>query len=102
MISLSKLILSVLDDVEPLMQAAFDAVGGSPEPGSTLDQVFLLNGREVVVDYLRHGEPGLALDHLLYMIEEPDLVVSGDTARRLGEARQTLGRTDRPDLPQHG
>ena len=69
----SELLLSVLDDVEPLMRAAFDAVGGTPEPGSALDHVFLLNGREVVVDYLTHGEPALALDHLVYMIVEPGL-----------------------------
>jgi len=46
------LILSVLADIEPLMQAAFDSVGGTAPPGSSLDQVFLLNGREVVGDYL--------------------------------------------------
>jgi hypothetical protein len=86
----SDLILSVLADVEPLMQAAFDAVGGAPEPGSALDQVFLLDGRKVVVDYLQHGEPGLALEHLVYMITEPGLTIGHDTHRRLLEAGNAL------------
>lgn len=88
------LLLAVLADVEPLMQAAFDEVGGSPPPGSALDQVFLLNGREVVEDYLKHGEPGLALDHLIYMIGEPGLPISAETHRRLVEAAQLLGTAD--------
>ena len=86
MTSLHDLILSVLDDIEPLMQATFDAVGGTPEPGSALDQVFLLNGREVIADYLEHGEPVLALDHLIYMVKEPPLDIGEETCRRLAEA----------------
>lgn len=85
------LILSVLGDIEPLMRAAFDSGGGTPPPGSSLDQVFLLNGREVVLDYLAHGECGLAFDHLLYMIKEPPLQISGRTARTLTEAGAALG-----------
>ncbi len=72
------------------MRAAFDAVGGAPEPGSVLDQAFLLDGREVVVDCLAHGEFGLALEHLVYMIAEPSLAISYDTRRRLGEAGDAL------------
>ena len=89
--NLARLILSVLDDVEPLMKAAFDSVGGSPEAGSALDQVFLSDGRSVVVDYLAKGEAGLAFDHLLYMIEEPPLRIGTDTMRRLAEAGRELG-----------
>jgi len=73
------------------MRAAFDSVGGSPEPGTALDQAFLLDGRVVVVDYLAHGEPGLAFDHLLYMIREPALQIRDETARRLAEAGRALG-----------
>ncbi len=72
------------------MQAAFDAVGGKPQPGSALDPLYLLNGREVVVDYLKHGEPALALDHLIYMIEEPPLNIGENTRRRLAEATRLL------------
>lgn len=90
----SDLLLDVLNDVEPLMKAAFDQVGGTPAPGSALDQVFLLNGRDVVEGYLTHGEPGLAFDHLLYMIREPGLVISSGTQRHLLEAACALGLPD--------
>jgi hypothetical protein len=90
----SNLILSVLDDIEPLMQAAFAAVGGSPEQGSALDQVFLLDGRVVVVDYLAHGEPALAVEHLIYMIKEPPLRIGDASVRRLAEAARTVGLPD--------
>lgn len=88
---MGELILSVLDDVEPLMRAAFDAVGGTPPEGSSLDQVYLLDGREIVVDYLEHHEPGLAFDHVLYMIAEPPLAIGADTYSRLSEAAHLLG-----------
>ena len=73
------------------MQEAFDAVGGTPEPGSALAQVFLLDGREVVVDHVAHGELGLALDHLVYMIAEPGSAIGYDTHRRLLDAGDALG-----------
>lgn len=88
---LDELIIGVLVDIEPRMQAAFDAVGGTPEPGSALDQVYLLNGREVITDYLAHGEPGLAYDHLLYMIKEPPLTIARATLCRLAQAGEALG-----------
>jgi hypothetical protein len=36
-----------LPEVTALMKETFDAVGGSPIPGSRLDQVFLLDGAEI-------------------------------------------------------
>jgi len=89
-----ELILSVLDEVEPLMAAAFDEVGGSPVPGSSLDQVFLIDGRSVIEDYIAAGEIGLAFDHLLYMIKEPPLRLSQGTFDRLSSAGRALGFPD--------
>lgn len=90
-VSTNDLILSVLSDVEPLMQAAFDSVRGTPPSGSALDQVFLLDGREVVVDYLEHGEPGLALEHVIYMISALPQDISQETYQRLSSAGSELG-----------
>ena len=89
--TVNKLMLEALDEVEALMRAAFAAVKGSPEPGSALDQVYLLDGRSVVEDYLDHGEAGLAFDHLLYMIREPPLRISQDCMSRLRCVVDALG-----------
>ena len=74
------------------MKEAFDAVGGSPNPGNRLDQVFLLDGSEVVEDYLGHLEYGLAFDHLIYMITQPDLKISDATYALIVEIRRRLNR----------
>jgi hypothetical protein len=87
----SLLILEVLSDVEPLIKAAFDAVDGSPEPDSALDQAGLIDGREAVQEYLDHGEQGVAFDHLIYMITEPPLVLSSATFEKLVEAGLAMG-----------
>ena len=84
----------MLDDVESLMAAAFDAVDGSPPPDSSLDQVFLIDGRSVVEDYITHGETGLAFDHLLYMIMEAPLQLSPGTLERLSFAGRAMGLSD--------
>ena len=36
----------------------------------------LENGGEIVLDYVDHNEARVAFEHLLYMIDEPPLVVS--------------------------
>ncbi len=60
-------IRQTLPEVGTFMERAFAEVGGSPVPGSALDQVGLIDGVSIVEDYLRHGEPGIALEHLIYM-----------------------------------
>jgi len=66
-------------EVEVLMESALEAVGGKPEFGCNLDQCELLDGSDIVEEYLRFGELGLAFEHLLYMIAEPPLSISHKT-----------------------
>jgi hypothetical protein len=73
------------------MQEAFAEVGGVPEPGSALDQLGLLDGEETVLEFLAHRETGLALDHLLYMIGEPGLVISRPTYALIEQAGRAMG-----------
>ncbi len=40
----------------------------------TFEQVGLIDGHETVLNFIRHGEQGCALDHLLYMVHESDIV----------------------------
>lgn len=49
---------------------------GVPEPDSELDQVGLRDGQSIVMDYVRHGEEGLAAEHLLYMVSETEVRLS--------------------------
>lgn len=82
---------AVLEEVMKLMREAFAAVGDRPQPGSSLDQVFLSDGDQVVNDYIEHGEPGVAFDHLMYMVEEPPLPISQSAFEHLRAAAQALG-----------
>jgi len=64
--------------VQHLVDAEF-AKAGAVTAGSALDQLGLRGGLRIVRDYLQHGEPGAALDHVLYMIRELDLTIPADT-----------------------
>jgi hypothetical protein len=72
-------IKDALAEVEALMRAAFAKVGGVAPKGSALDQAGLNNGRDVVLEHLANGEPGLALEHLIYMVHEAELPISHRT-----------------------
>jgi hypothetical protein len=82
----AQLIRAALPEVATLMAQAFEAAGDPPAPDSGLDQLGLRDGAEIVEDYLAHGEPGVALDHLLYMVREPGLPISDATYALIAEA----------------
>ncbi|MCW8133287.1 MAG: hypothetical protein KIS92_23285 [Planctomycetota bacterium] len=83
------LILSVCKEAQGLLDQLYAA--GTPAAGSSLDQMGLRNGREIVEDYLSHGEPRLALEHLLYMIKEPPLTLSTVSRNNVRRAAELLG-----------
>lgn len=61
-------LLEVLDEVATLMSAEYAQLGPLPDD-HPLAQSGLENGAEIVLDFIAHGEAGVALDHLLYMIK---------------------------------
>lgn len=75
-------LLEVLDEVSTLMSAAYAQLGPLPHD-HPLAQSGLENGAEIVLDYIAHGEVGIALGHLFYMIEEPPLAISTRSAETL-------------------
>lgn len=68
---------------------------GPPEACSALDQAGLRDGDSIVSDYLDHNEPGLAFEHLLYMIIEPEFVLTAAQLSVLAAVGKTLGFDDR-------
>lgn len=42
-------------------------------------------------EYLEHEEPGIALEHLLYMIHEPPLTISPTVRKSILEAAEIMG-----------
>ena len=82
----SELIGLALPEVSDLMGEAFREVGGEPQPGSALDQAGLRDGQEIVTEYLEAGEPGEALEHLIYMVSGPELPISDETYRMIEDA----------------
>lgn len=67
--------VEALEEISTLMSMAYEQLGQVPEDHA-LAQAGLQNGSEIVLDYVDHHEAGLAFEHLLYMIDEPSLVVS--------------------------
>ena len=90
MLLLDRWIESAADEVQRLVNLQF-ARAGVMVQASALDQAGLHDGKEIIRDYLDHGEPGLALEHVLYMIEELDLTVSETTFALIAKAGVQMG-----------
>lgn len=56
----------------------------------TFEQVGLLDGKENVLDFLKYGERGCALHHLLYMIHESDIRYPRETMIEIHEIASSL------------
>lgn len=81
--------VEALEEISTLMSIAYDQLGPVPEDHA-LAQAGLENGGEIVLDYVDHNEAGVAFEHLLYMINEPPLVVSEKCIKILGRIAKSL------------
>ncbi|EPW8877466.1 hypothetical protein [Pseudomonas aeruginosa] len=87
--------VEALEEISAQMSMAFKQLGPIPD-NHALAQEGLENGREIVMDYLDHNEAGVAFEHLLYMINEPPLIISEKCSRVLARIAKTL------DMPYMG
>lgn len=79
------------DAVQMLIEHEFQNVGNEPIAGSPLDQEGLRNGKDIITDYVRHGEAGLALEHLVYMIHETGVNLPEVTRTQIAETAIAMG-----------
>jgi hypothetical protein len=87
----AELILRAATEAQSLVDRSYAA--GEPEAGSALDQAGLRDGLVIVQDYLRHGEAGLAFEHLAYMVNELTLSLSEACREDMRLAAERLGLT---------
>ena len=90
---LESLILRAAEEAQLLLDELYRRTP-KPPSDSPLDQAGLRDGVAIVRDYLAHGEPGVAFEHLIYMIVEPELQLSEESCRSIQEAGQALGLSE--------
>ena len=74
-------LLDLLNVAAALIADAYDK-----DPSNvSLDQEGLITGKQIVLDYISHGEHGLAIEHLLYMIHESEVTYPKDKLVSLHE-----------------
>ena len=83
-------IRAALSEVQELLARALAAAGGVAPPGSSLDQLGLVDGDRIVLEFLKHGEEGLALEHVIYMAESSELPLAPLTFRRIDQAGRAM------------
>ena len=74
-VAVEALLKEILDEVSVRMAVAY-AEAGLMDSNHPLSQEGLSNGTSIVLDYLEHNEAKIALEHLLYMVNEPPLTLS--------------------------
>ena len=85
-----KYIEQAADEAQRLVDTEFTKCNNQPSPGSALDQAGLRDGKEIVMDYLSHGEPGVALEHLVYMVKETGIAISEETRNYIHDAASAM------------
>jgi len=66
-------------NIEKLLEATDKAQGlindlhQADPANATFEQTGILDGREIIQDYVEHNEWGVAFEHLLYMIHESEI-----------------------------
>lgn len=91
-IGIGKQLIDVTTTVQSLINQEYEKVSNNPIPGSALDQFGLKEGKEIIVDYLKYGEAGIALDHLVYMLIETKVQISSKTKDKIISAARSLGK----------
>ena len=61
----------------------------------SLDQNGLADGGDIVMKFLNAGELGMALEHLIYMVQEPALPISPRTYACIKSAGRAMGMDER-------
>ena len=76
LIKLEKQIIDLAQKIQQLVNREFEQVNWQPKPESALAQLGLRNGFEIINDYINYKEAGLALEHLLYMVDSLETSLS--------------------------
>ncbi|WP_371170025.1 hypothetical protein [Aliiroseovarius sp. 2305UL8-7] len=77
------LIRFITPSIQKLVDLEFEKLASEPDTGSALDQINLRGGDKIIYEFLINGEPGMAFDHLAYMIEETGIEVAPHTREAL-------------------
>ena len=67
-----------------------DLYNSDPD-NETFEQVGLTDGHETVISFVKAGEQGCALEHLLYMVHESDIAFPKNIMLQLHKLASSLG-----------
>lgn len=89
-------LIEAVKEVQILINQKFSEVN-EQQNRNLSDHTGLKNGDEIVGDYVNHGEYGIALDHIDYMIETTDLQISEQIREHIIQASSCLKMTQISD-----
>ena len=67
------------------VQNLLNALHAEQPDNETFDQEGMLNGSQFIQEYLDQGEFGVAIEHLLYMIYESDIIYPNELIEEVKE-----------------
>lgn len=79
----------IMEHLDIASNLVLEAHTKDPE-SDTFDQAGILTGKEIVLSYLEHGEFGVAVEHLLYMIHESEIFYPKSKLTALHEIAKKL------------
>lgn len=74
-----------IKDLAYEIQDKIDGLYSKQPDNETFEQEGMLNGSQIVQEYLNESELGLAIEHLLYMIYESEIDYSNEIIEKINE-----------------
>lgn len=88
--SIEKSIEIIAQEAQLLVIMEFKKVDYKIDNKSSLNQVGLKNGLEIIKDYISEHEYGLAVDHIIYMVQETEIKLSEKNLKLLKNICQNI------------
>jgi len=83
--------------IESWLNKVWTLIDKNEELKSRIDKSGILDGHEIISDFLKNNEFGLAYEHLIYMIQESGIHLTNDEYNEISEFSLKIG-LEKPEL----
>lgn len=81
---------SISDEIQELAKSILNAEWKRRISTLEIESIGILDGEEIIFEYLEHNEYGCAFDHLTYLVSETETKVTIEQAEKIEQLNKIL------------
>ncbi len=79
---------NISDEIHELTKSILNAEWKRRMSSMKIESIGILDGEEIIFEFLEHNEYGCAFDHLIYLISETEAKVTQEQNQRVDELKK--------------